>query len=59
MIFEDVHWADPTTREWLDMLIDGLCNLPLFLIIIFRPEFRLPWALSSFVTLLQLARPRP
>ena len=23
MLIEDVHWIDPTTSEWLDMLIDG------------------------------------
>jgi predicted ATPase len=22
MVFEDVHWSDPTTREWLDLLIE-------------------------------------
>jgi len=22
MVFEDVHWSDPTTRESLDLLID-------------------------------------
>lgn len=42
MIFEDVHWADPTTREWLDMLIDSLRNLPLFLVIVFRPRVPAP-----------------
>ena len=30
MIIEDAHWIDPTTSEWLDMLIDGLQNLPYF-----------------------------
>lgn len=42
MIFEDIHWADPTTREWLDMLIDTLRNLPLFLVIVFRPRVPAP-----------------
>src|SRR6478672_3901674 len=23
MVFEDVHWSDPTTREWLDLIMIG------------------------------------
>ena len=38
MIIEDAHWIDPTTSEWLDMLIDGLQDLPVLLIISFRPS---------------------
>ena len=24
MVYEDVHWSDPTTRESLDLLVDRL-----------------------------------
>jgi predicted ATPase len=27
MVFEDVHWSDPTTRESLDVLIDRIPTL--------------------------------
>ena len=56
MIVEDAHWIDPTTSEWLDMLIDGLQNLPVLLIITFRPEFQPRWTLFSYVTALSLSR---
>ena len=56
MIIEDAHWIDPTTSEWLDMLIDGLQNLPVLLIITFRPEFQPRWTLFSYVTALSLSR---
>jgi class 3 adenylate cyclase len=39
MVFEDVHWSDPTTRESLDLLIDRIPMLRVLLIITFRPEF--------------------
>ena len=56
MIIEDAHWIDPTTSEWLDMLIDGLQDLPVLLIVTFRPEFQPRWTLFSHVTALSLSR---
>lgn len=56
MIVEDAHWIDPTTSEWLDLLFDGLQNLPVLLIITFRPEFQPRWTLFSNVTALSLSR---
>src|SRR5216683_917790 len=31
MVFEDVHWSDPTTLESLDLLIDRTDGVPLFI----------------------------
>jgi len=59
MIFEDVHWSDPTTRELLDLLIERAPAAPLLVIITFRPEFTPPWAGRSHVTLLSLNRLPP
>ncbi|MGZ5261585.1 MAG: adenylate/guanylate cyclase domain-containing protein, partial [Burkholderiales bacterium] len=56
MIYEDVHWADPTTREYLDLLIDRVPTLRVFVIISFRPEFAAPWVGRSHITLLSLSR---
>ena len=35
MVFEDVHWSDATTREALDLLIDGVPRLHVLVIIDF------------------------
>jgi class 3 adenylate cyclase len=56
MVFEDVHWSDPTTRESLDLLIDRAPTLRALLILTFRPEFAPPWISRSHVTLLTLNR---
>lgn len=56
MLFEDAHWIDPTTSEWLDMLIDEIRVLPVFLIVAFRPEFQPRWTLSLHVAALSLNR---
>jgi class 3 adenylate cyclase len=56
MLFEDVHWADPTTLELLALTIQRLQSLPILLIITFRPEFQPPWTGQSHVTMLTLNR---
>jgi class 3 adenylate cyclase/predicted ATPase len=43
IVFEDLHWADPTTVEFLSFLvgrIDGMAALAIFT---FRPGFAVPW----------------
>jgi class 3 adenylate cyclase/predicted ATPase len=56
MVWEDVHWSDPTTRESLDLLIDCVPKLRVLVIITFRPEFTPPWIGRPHVTLLSLSR---
>ena len=56
MVYEDVHWSDPTTRESLDLLIDRAPALRVLVIITFRPEFTPPWIGRSCVTMLTLNR---
>jgi hypothetical protein len=59
MVYEDVHWSGPTTRELLDLLIDQIPALRVLLIITFRLGFTPPWAGRSHVTLLSLNRLPP
>ena len=56
MVFEDAHWIDPTSRELLDLTVERVRDLPLLLIVTFRPEFQPPWAGQSQVTMLALNR---
>jgi class 3 adenylate cyclase len=56
MVFEDVHWTDPTTRESLDLLIERIPTLRVLLIITFRPEFTPPWVSLPHVTIVNLNR---
>jgi predicted ATPase len=56
MIFEDVHWIDPTSLEALNRTVDCIKILPALLIVTFRPEFNAPWMGQSRVTSLTLAR---
>ena len=56
MIFEDVHWIDPTSLEALNRTVDRIKSLPALLIITFRPEFNPPWMGQPRVTSLTLNR---
>jgi class 3 adenylate cyclase len=56
MVFEDAHWIDPTSRELLDLTVDGVRHLPVLLAITFRPEFQSPWSGRPHVTGLALNR---
>jgi len=56
MFFEDVHWIDPTSRELLDLTVECVRNLPVLLIVTFRPEFQPPWTGQPQVTMLALNR---
>ena len=56
MVWEDVHWSDPTTRESLDLLIDRVPTLRVLVILTFRPEFTPPWIGRPHVTMITLNR---
>ncbi len=59
MVFEDVHWIDPTSRELLDLTIDRIRQLRILLIISFRPEFQETWSGAAHVSTLLLNRLDP
>jgi class 3 adenylate cyclase/predicted ATPase len=59
MVFEDVHWSDPTTRESLDLLVDRVATLRVLVILTFRLEFTPPWVGRPHVTMLNLNRLPP
>jgi class 3 adenylate cyclase/predicted ATPase len=56
MIFEDLHWIDPTSRELLDLTVEKIAELPVLLVATYRPEFQPPWVGGSQVTVIALNR---
>jgi class 3 adenylate cyclase/predicted ATPase len=55
-IFEDAHWADPTSLEVLGRSADRIRALGVLLIVTYRPEFEPPWVGQPHVTALTLNR---
>ena len=56
MIFEDVHWIDPTSLEAVGRTVERLKTLGVLLIVTYRPEFEPPWIGRPYVTALTLNR---
>ena len=56
MVFDDIHWIDPSSRELLDRTIERVAAWPVLLLAMFRPEFQPPWTGQPHVTMLTLAR---
>lgn len=56
LLFEDLHWADPTTIELLDLLVERVRSMPLLAVLTYRPEFTPRWAHHDHVSHLDLAK---
>ena len=56
MVFDDIHWIDPSSRDLLDRLIERVANWSVLLLVLFRPEFQPPWIGQPQVSLMTLAR---
>jgi tetratricopeptide (TPR) repeat protein len=56
LFFEDMHWADATSLELLDLTVDRVRQLPVLALFSFRPEFEPPWVGLPNVSTLTLGR---
>jgi class 3 adenylate cyclase/predicted ATPase/ABC-type transport system involved in cytochrome c biogenesis ATPase subunit len=54
--FEDAQWADDTSLELLDLIVERVRQLPFLLLFTFRPEFEPPWVGLPNVSTLTLGR---
>jgi class 3 adenylate cyclase/predicted ATPase len=56
MVFEDAHWADPSSLEVFGRLVDKIDSLRVLLLVTFRPEFAAPWVGLTHVTQVTIHR---
>jgi class 3 adenylate cyclase/tetratricopeptide (TPR) repeat protein len=56
ILLEDLHWADPSTLELLQILVEQSNAAPLFLLFTARPEFHQSWPLRAHHAQLTLNR---
>jgi predicted ATPase len=60
-ILEDLHWTDPTTLEWLHLLIDQTPTASILVLLTCRPHFQPSWSHRSYlseVTVNRLSQPQ-
>ena len=55
-LFEDVHWADPTTLELIEQALDQIADAPVLLLLTARPTFQHGLGGHPHVTRLTLNR---
>jgi hypothetical protein len=53
--FEDLHWADPTSLDFMQALAERGAQAPLLILATARPEFRPPWSLRSHHSVISLS----
>ena len=56
MIFEDIHWIDPTSLELLAATVEHVPQLRVLLLVTARPEFTPPWPSYPHMTTIPLTR---
>jgi class 3 adenylate cyclase len=56
LVMEDLHWADPTTLEFLNLLVDQIPTTRIFALFTFRTDFSPPWSGRAHLTNLTLRR---
>jgi predicted ATPase/class 3 adenylate cyclase len=54
VIFEDLHWIDEQTQEFLNLLADSLANAKMLLLVNYRPEYSHRWNSKTYYTQLRL-----
>jgi class 3 adenylate cyclase/tetratricopeptide (TPR) repeat protein len=56
LLFEDLHWADATSLELLNLTVERVRRLPVLALFTFRSEFEPPWVGLPNVAILTLGR---
>src|SRR5262245_27567859 len=56
VVFEDVHWLDPTSLELLSRTVEASLHWRLLLLVTARPEFSAPWPNHQHISSLALSR---
>jgi class 3 adenylate cyclase/tetratricopeptide (TPR) repeat protein len=53
-VFEDLHWIDTSTEEYLGAFLDSVASAPIMLVLTFRLGYTPPFGARSFQTALTL-----
>ena len=56
LIWEDIHWADPTTVELLGSMLEEVPTTRMLMVVTYRLEFAPTWPVRTHVTPMTLSR---
>ena len=54
MVFEDLHWIDPVTEEFLRVFVDSVPAVRVLVVLTFRPDYSYPFGQRSYQSHLSL-----
>jgi hypothetical protein len=55
-VMEDLHWVDPSTLDFLRLLVDQGPTARILVLLTCRPEFTVPWVSRTHLTQITLTR---
>ena len=55
IVFEDLHWVDPTTLGLLDRFVRKIAEAPVMTLVTSRPEFTAPWSDLAYAKTVELS----
>jgi tetratricopeptide (TPR) repeat protein len=50
LVLEDVHWIDKATEEVLGTIVEAMTEVPLLLVLVYRPEYVQSWIVQAIHT---------
>lgn len=50
LVLEDVHWIDKATEEVLGVLVEAMIEVPLLLVLVYRPAYVQSWIVQAIQT---------
>jgi tetratricopeptide (TPR) repeat protein len=56
LVIEDLHWIDPSTLEWLGLVLEQCATTNVLLVMTHRPNFEPPWPAREHVLPISLRR---
>src|SRR4029450_12654538 len=54
LVFEDLHWIDDATQEFLDSVVESLPGARVLLLVNYRPEYEHRWSRRTYYTQLRI-----
>lgn len=56
ILFEDLHWIDPSSEDLVDILIERLKGVPILMLCTFRPDYKARWLGLARMTSITISR---
>lgn len=56
LVIEDVHWIDQASQEVVSAIVEAMADVPLLLVLVYRPEYLHAWGAKAYHAEISLRR---